>query len=257
VKHLLARNQRAMLATLGRSRVLLAFDFDGTLAPLVARRETAHMHQRTRELLVGLCEVYPCAVVSGRSVADLTNMLQGAPVQHVVGNHGLEPGDGLPAFEQLMTGVRQHLERMLQGAPGVEIEDKRYSLSIHYRRSRDKQHARKAILKAVEALPPNVSRMVAGKMVVNVVPAEAPHKGHALRALCQSESVATALYVGDDTTDEDVFRLGTAQSWVTARVGVSKASAAAYFLRNQKEIDGLLARLLALRNELHSDDEET
>ncbi|HKU43339.1 MAG TPA: trehalose-phosphatase, partial [Polyangiales bacterium] len=71
MKHVLSRENREVLAQLARTRVLLAFDYDGTLAPIVAQRDRAHMRARTRRLLARVCALYPCAVISGRSRLDV------------------------------------------------------------------------------------------------------------------------------------------------------------------------------------------
>jgi trehalose 6-phosphate phosphatase len=84
--------------------------------------------------------------------------------------------------------------------------------------------------------------------VVNLVPERAPHKGDALLALRAKEGADTALYVGDDITDEDVFELDQPGRLLSIRVGQSKRSAAAYFLRNQREIDVFLDRLVKFRS---------
>ena len=57
------------------------------------------------------------------------------------------------------------------------------------------------------------------------------------------------MYVGDDVTDEDVFRLDQPGRLFTVRIGRSKTSAARYYLRQQQEIDTLLEHLVALRVE--------
>lgn len=94
--------------------------------------------------------------------------------------------------------------------------------------------------------------MVPGKLVVNVVPERAPNKGDALLELRKAEQADTALYVGDDVTDEDVFELDQPGRLLSVRVGESRSSAAAYFLRNQNEMDRLLAKLIALREKRSS-----
>ncbi|MBK7536208.1 MAG: trehalose-phosphatase [Myxococcales bacterium] len=186
------------------------------------------------------------AVISGAGEGRRGARLGDAPVNHVIGNHGLEPGASLEEFEDEITQARGLLAESLSGVAGVDLEDKRYSLALHYRRSRNKRVARAAILKAVEELP-MAMRVVPGKLVVNVVPARAPNKGDALLELRAAEQADTALYVGDDVTDEDVFKLDQPGRLVTVRVGEARASGAAYFLRNQQEMDRLLAKLVALR----------
>jgi trehalose 6-phosphate phosphatase len=117
---------------------------------------------------------------------------------------------------------------------------------VHYRQARRKRSARSDIRAALAdvAVP---LRTIAGKMVVNLVPARAPNKGQALLDLCAKERAEVALYVGDDVTDEDVFELGRTKRMVTVRVRASKASTATYFVRDQAETDTLLQSLIALR----------
>lgn len=243
---LLGPAARAELARIAGAPALLAFDFDGTLAPIVASRQEAAMRPATAGLLRELCAFYPVAVISGRSRDDVAGRLAGAGVKYVVGNHGLEPGVDLDAFEQQMRRALPLLEAALAPIPGLDLEDKRYSLAVHYRRSRRRREALAAIEAATEALPV-VTRLVRGKHVVNVVPARAANKGDALLGLSAREGARAALYVGDDLTDEDVFRLDPSSRVVGVRVGASSASAAGYYLRSQREIDVLLARLVALR----------
>lgn len=246
MRYLLSRENADLLAQLAWSRVLLAFDFDGTLAPIVASRDDARMRPRTLALFAEACALYPCAVISGRSQADVSARLGAARIKYVVGNHGLEPGASLDEFAEEIASARASLEESVARLAGVDLENKRYSLALHYRRSRNKRVARAAILAAVEALPERM-RVVLGKLVVNVVPARAPNKGDALLALRSAEKADTALYVGDDVTDEDVFELDQPGRLLTVRVGQSRASAAAYFLRDQSDIDRLLAKLVTLR----------
>lgn len=246
MKHILSRANVDVLAQLAWARVLLAFDFDGTLAPIVEDRSAAVMRPRTSQLVSRVCTLYPCAVISGRSRSDVAERLGGARVKYVVGNHGMEPSPGQRRFEREAASARALLVAALRAWPGVDVEDKRFSLAVHYRRSRRKREARAAILAAVAALPTPM-RVVLGKMVVNVVPARAPDKGDALLDLRARAKADTALYVGDDVTDEDVFELDQPGRLLTIRVGKSRSSAAAYFVRDQREVDTLLARLVALR----------
>lgn len=246
MKRLLAARNQGVLVRVARARALLAFDFDGTLAPIVARRGRARMRERTRRLLAALCTLYPCAVISGRSRADVARRLGGASVAHVVGNHGIEPGGHLRGLAREMANVRPALHRALRRVGGVEIEDKRYSLSIHYRAAKRRGAARRAIERAAAALRGRV-RTVPGKLVVNVVPRDAPDKGAALRALCRRSRAGMALYLGDDVTDEDAFGARLGIPAVTVRVGRSRRSRARYWLATQREVDAMLARLIRER----------
>jgi trehalose 6-phosphate phosphatase len=79
------------------------------------------------------------------------------------------------------------------------------------------------------------------------VPEAAPSKGDALVALRDRTEADIAMYVGDDVTDEDVFRIDQPGRLFTVRIGRSRTSAARYYLRQQQEIDALLEHLVSLR----------
>lgn len=246
MKRLLARENLELLAQLAWSKVLLGFDFDGTLAPIVDDRDAAVMRDSTAKLFATLTTLYPCAVISGRAKRDVVSRLGGAPVKYIIGNHGLEPGAELGEFEREIARTRPLLASALDAQQGVEIEDKRFSLAVHYRKSRQKRAARAAIEAALSTVPIPM-RVVPGKLVVNIVPARAPNKGQALLDLREREGANVAFYIGDDVTDEDVFELDQPGRLFTVRVGESRSSAAKHFLRSQREIDALLLKLVNLR----------
>lgn len=246
MKPLLARENVELLAQFSWCRVLLAFDYDGTLAPIVAKRDAASMRPQTARLLRQACELYPCAVISGRAQSDLRRRMGAAQVPFVLGNHGLEVGVQRTGFQSQVAAALPRLQRALQAIPGLEIEDKTHSIAIHYRRSRRKQEAREVIAEAAANLPSRM-RLIFGKLVINLVPASAPNKGDAVQVLRTQAGADTALYVGDDVSDEDVFSLDQPGRLLGVRVGRSARSRAPYFLRDQSEIDALLSTLIQLR----------
>ncbi len=246
MKNILLKQNVEVIDQLAGSRVLLAFDFDGTLAPIVAARDEAAMRRSTLALFKRTCALYPTAVISGRSRPDVAARLRGTGVRYVVGNHGLEPGADSPATALAFTEARAALAQLTTKTQGLELEDKTYSLAVHYRKSRHKRQARAAVQLAVARLSTPM-RVVPGKFVLNIVLASVPNKGDALLALRERERADIALYVGDDVTDEDVFRLDQPGRLLSVRVDYSRISAAAYYLINQREIDQLLRRLIAYR----------
>jgi trehalose 6-phosphate phosphatase len=248
MKYLLARAQRAVVARHLAANVALVFDFDGTLAPIVADPDAAQMRARTRALLRKVAVRFPCAVISGRSRDDVTRRLAGCGIEWIVGNHGAEwgwaPLDGR-SIEGLVLDWQRTLAPRLAAIDGVVIEDKRYSLAIHFRKSRQKKRAQSAIAEAVVGL--ESARVRLGKQVVNVVPRGAPHKGIALQQVRSLVNCDTAIYVGDDTTDEDVFALDEPGQLLGVRIGASDDSQAAYYLDGQGEIDAFLRLVLEAR----------
>jgi trehalose 6-phosphate phosphatase len=247
MKHILAAGQSPILEQLSWSNVLLGFDFDGTLAPIVSDPDRAAPRARTLRKLGELVRLYPCVVISGRSVADLEPRLAGVPLRGLIGNHGIEPWRGSDELRRTVARWRTGLERVLAPVEGVVVEDKELSLAIHYRRSRSKKAARAAIVRALGTLAD--ARIIGGKQVVNVLPLGAPHKGVALERERDRLGCDTALFLGDDETDEDVFALDRPGRLFGIRVGRAPASQASYYVRDQREVDALLDRLIALRRD--------
>jgi trehalose 6-phosphate phosphatase len=247
MRNMLAAANLHVLRQFAWSDVLLAFDYDGTLAPIIQDPEQAWMRARTRALLAQVAQRYRCAVISGRAQWDLLRRLRGVGVVEAIGNHGLEPSRYPGKFVKLVRTWVPKLQRQLAGLGGVVIEDKGFSLAIHYRRSREKRRARAAIRQAIAAL--TALRIINGKLVFNLVPEGAPHKGIALRSARTRFKCDTAIYVGDDETDEDVFGLDEPGRLLSVRVGASVRSRADYFIRNQRSIDAFLKMLLTCRSE--------
>ncbi len=244
---ILADAQREVLARFAASNVLLAFDFDGTLSPIVAQPADACLREETRRLLVAVSNHYPCVIISGRKRDDVSARVEGIFWREVVGNHGLEGTSNHDALRPIVEGWRERLATTLAAEEGLILEDKALSLSIHYRLAPHEDAARTFILRALGSLGDG-ARIVPGKQVFNVIPKGAPHKGTALRALQARVGAATAIFVGDDVTDEDVFEDAADDGLLSIRVGESADTAAPYFLRDQDAIDALLERLLALRS---------
>lgn len=246
MKSILARAQREVLQRFARSNVLLAFDFDGTLAPIVADRERAGMRALTAQRLAALTELYPVIVISGRARGDVLRRLEGVRMRSVIGNHGIEPTHARASLRQQVRAWRNELGERLAGLRGVIVEDKTYSISIHFRAAREKQRVRARIQGVLAGL--HGARIIGGKQVLSVLPAAAPHKGSALERELRRLDCRTALYVGDDDTDEDVFALEQPGRVLSIRVGANRNSLAPYFIRSQREIDALLEQLLRLRS---------
>jgi len=232
-----------MLARLALQKTLCAFDFDGTLSPIVERPGEAGMRGQTRILLRRLAALYPCVIVSGRSRADVLARLRGVKVARVVGNHGAETEATVRIPRRRIEQWKASLELALGATPGLWVEDKDYSLAVHYRQSPRKTEANRRILEAARNL--EQVRVVGGKQVVNLVLDSAPDKGDALATERVRLGCSWVLYVGDDDTDEDAFALHG--NVVPVRVGRKQRSHARYYLRTQIEMDRLLETLVRLR----------
>ena len=245
VTYLFSRPNHDLLEMFAWSNVLLAFDYDGTLAPLVNAPAHATMRASTRRLLRHVSKLYPCVVITGRSQADALGRLRNVEVCRVVGNHGAEPSPNAEASRRRVRQWLPVLKARLSGRQGVVIEDKGLSVAVHYRQARARSLTRRAVLSAARSLKD--VRLVGGKLVVNIVVPNAPHKGLALERERAHFACDTVIYVGDDETDEDVFQIDRPGQLLSIRVGRKRTSAAPYYIRNQPEIDRLLETLIAVR----------
>ncbi len=237
-RHLLGPDGQQALSRLMQQRPLLAFDFDGTLAPIVMHPDEARVPPDVARALAELAVRLPVAVITGRQVLDVRHRLGFQPT-HIVGNHGAEDEfDGPdPALVLALQPFRERAERMASrlDPAGVSLEDKGASLAIHYRLAPNPVEARAAIEDLLRELPPGVITEP-GKQVVNVLVQGAPDKGDALTRLCRRYGVNAAFYAGDDTNDEPAF-LRAAPGWVTTRVGPRlDDSQAGFFLQEQAEM---------------------
>ena len=243
MQYLLSRASRSVLTRLAHEKTLCAFDFDGTLSPIVAHPYGARVRGRTLSLLGRLAALYPCVIVSGRARADLLGRLSGVKVARLIGNHGAETELTTRKSLRRIQQWKTSLELELGLFPGLWVEDKGLSLAVHYRQSPRKAEARRRILKVARSL--ERARVFGGKQVVNLAVDGAPHKGEALAAERDRLGCNWVLYVGDDENDEDAFALDG--NVVPVRIGRKRLSHAGYYLRTQAEIDKLLELLCCMR----------
>jgi trehalose 6-phosphate phosphatase len=191
-----------------------------------------------------LAALVPCAVVSGRTLADLTPRVRDIPWAAVIGSHGIEP-----FFRSQPFAVRARSWHTLVGAElaaiaEVDVERKPYGITVHYRRTSDLRRVRRDIRQVLERLED--ARVMWGSRVADVTPLGAPAKNHGMERVRRTARARHVIYVGDDANDEDVFHFGESRGWISIRVGQRRSSAAQYYLREQREVDRFLDLLIGL-----------
>ncbi len=248
MKKIFISDNLKLLEALSFTQTLYAFDFDGTLSKIVRNPQDATIKSSIDLLLRELSKHAPVAIISGRSIADLKTHLKFIP-PHIIGNHGLEGlgtrPDALDLAHKICKDWKKYLESHLpknELAAGMEIEDKSFSIAIHYRKCASKKKAKIDVLNVVANLDPK-PRIILGKCVVNLLPPGAPHKGVALVELMFQTGIKSAFYIGDDDTDEDVFSLPNARI-LSVRVGNKATSQAQFYIPEQKDVERLLKTIL-------------
>lgn len=239
---------QARLDEIVRPGVLCVFDFDGTLAPITPRPEEAQLSQAMLTHLVALSSCSTVAIITGRAVDDIRSRLGFDPA-YVVGNHGLEGVPGWQPFSRHEACCRAwHAELSAalvdddRFAPGIWIENKRYTLSVHYRAAVDPEFMARRLVSLFETLVPK-PRVVAGKSIFNLLPQDSADKGRAMEQLLRFSGAPAAIYVGDDVTDEYVFRLQRPDV-LSVRVEYVEDSAAEFFIASHDEVISLLDELI-------------
>jgi trehalose 6-phosphate phosphatase len=221
-------------------RSALVFDVDGVLAPIVARPELAAVPAATKAVLERLASRYRLvACVSGRA-GDDARRLVGVEGIEVVGNHGLELDPRAAEFTAAIAAFRR--------AVGLPVEDKRLSLSYHFREAADETAAAARLEEVAEQARAVGLDARWGRKVLEIRPPARADKGTAVRTLLERSRAARALYAGDDTTDLDAFAGLTAAGLEHAvRVAVASEEGPAE-LREAADLvvesPGALARLL-------------
>jgi len=200
-------------------RAGLFLDFDGVLAPIVARPEDAAPSEGTRvelERLVGRYAVV--AVVSGRASEDVRARV-GVDGVVCVGSHGLE-------LEPQAERWRRVLAAFAADAPWPqsEVELKGLAIAFHFRGRADEE----AAIRELDAIAESAREegLVAryGRKILEVLPPVGSHKGTAVRQLLAEHGLRRALAAGDDTTDLDSFAALDGLE-VAVRVAVASAEA--------------------------------
>jgi trehalose-phosphatase len=245
--------------------LLLLLDVDGTLAPIVERPDYAIVSPATQHVLVDLVAMPDThvAIVSGRSARDARRLVNVKGVW-VLGNHGIEVAqpNGPPAvrrdvaqYESKVAAAVDRCSSIADSTPGVIVEDKRWTLSVHYRL------ADRAVIPAVSAHVADIAlqlglRVTVGKEVLEVRPPVDVNKGTAAIALARSlnalDPSASVFCAGDDRTDEDAFRAlrATQPAAVTVFVGNDGAlltTGAEFSVADPDDVRALLEAILEVR----------
>lgn len=259
----LSTEESEVLAHLGTAEsVAFGLDYDGTLAPIVARPELANARPEVVACLEALARGPRdlVAIVTGRSVEDLWTRA-GTRRTWVLGRHGAQiaaPGgeahlaEGLDETE-LMRGleaVRAGIEAEARTVEGAFIEDKGAGFALHTRGVTDPE-AEATLERRLETLARDLDShvLLKGKRVLELRP-KGVDKGWAFNRLVAREAPgARVLYIGDDTTDEDAFGSLDDEA-ITIRVTEDPAAptAARYWVESPDDVLALLQSVVTLRS---------
>jgi trehalose-phosphatase len=190
-------------------RLLVASDYDGTLAPIVAHADQAFPTPGAIDALQAVAALpeTSVAVVSGRALAALDALAEFPPNVHRVGSHGVEfdgPVDLDPERAANKARLLADLHRIAANLPGAVVEEKPAGAAFHYRNA-DAEQAGEAVQRVLEGPAQAEGIFVRdGKKVMELAVVDGS-KGAALRRLRMQLDATHVLFVGDDVTDEEGF----------------------------------------------------
>lgn len=208
---------------------LWVFDFDGTLSPLVADRDTAVLHPACRDLLDDLAQKrgLAVAVLSSRSIDDLVPRV---PLSRVLlgggsglewrfpGGHRVLPGDRAEARRDETRRSLQAILARIRRFPGMEVEDKLWSLAVHYRQVLPDAAPMVAPLLEELRNTPGI-RVFDGPCTAEVQLLPSVNKSFGVRRLCRllrfDPATGRIAYAGDDESDAVAMR------WVLGKGGAA------------------------------------
>ncbi|MFD9896179.1 trehalose-phosphatase [Amycolatopsis sp. NPDC059027] len=206
-----AELRRAIVQIARTPRLLVACDYDGTLAPITANPDEARPLPESVGALRSLAGLHETttAVISGRALRDLATLSRLPAEVNLVGSHGSEFDIGFihaldAKARELHRRLEAELEQLVLDVPGVSLEVKPASIAVHVRRA--EHEAGRRVLASVHNGPSTWEGVSTtdGKEVVELAVVQTD-KGHALDILRHQVGATAAIFLGDDVTDEKAF----------------------------------------------------
>jgi trehalose-phosphatase len=244
----------AAIAHLARTpQLLVACDYDGTVAPIVDDPMAATPRPDTVVALRALAALSNThvAVISGRSLRDLAGLSRLPTEIHLVGSHGGEFDLGFgkrlsPRELDLRAAVKSQLTEIAGRTPGAELEVKPAAVTFHYRRA-DRADVRRA-LADIEAGPAALDGVHThhNDEAVELLVVDTD-KGRALESLRHRVGASAVLFFGDSPTDEHAFATLRGPD-IGVKVGHGETQAT-FFVDDTAGVAEALARLSQLRTE--------
>ncbi|CAK9165784.1 unnamed protein product [Ilex paraguariensis] len=282
MKHPSALDTFEQMMNIARGRKIVVFlDYDGTLSNIVPNPDEAFMTNKMRIAVREVAKCFPTAVISGRSRNKVHGFVRLDNVYYA-GSHGLDIAAPLPSSkyadqkhqnriademgnefalfqpaQRYLPAIRKMLialNEKTKSIKGVVIEDNKFCISVHYRNVLDEHFCTlEKLVKSV--LQDNRDfRISKGKKVFEIRPDIEWDKGHALEYLLETLGFSSSddvlpIYIGDDRTDEDAFKVirNRGEGFPIVVSSTPKDTMALYSLRNPTEVNKFLSRLVTWR----------
>ncbi|CAI0546686.1 unnamed protein product [Linum tenue] len=260
-------------------KIVVFLDYDGTLSPIVDDPNSAFMSDEMRAAVREVAKCFPTAIISGRSREKVKEFVQLSNVYYA-GSHGMDimapprpvkscegntptvvmdkkgtevlfqPAKSfLPAIQKILTELEEETAKI----KGAMVEDNRFCVSVHFRHVKDEDY--QILEEKVRSVLENYAgfHLCWGKKVMEIRPTIEWDKGHAveyfLETLGLSNSDVLPVYIGEDRTDEDAFKViqRRGQGYPIIVTSIPKDTKASYSLIDPSEVLTFLLRLARWR----------
>jgi trehalose-phosphatase len=240
---------------MGPKEAAVFLDYDGTLTPIVDSPDQAVLSDQMRDRVIKLAEVCTVAVISGRDLKDVQSMV-GIDNIFYAGSHGfdiagpkgkeaeLQQGkEFLPALDEAEEKLKENLDRI----QGALLERKKFSIAVHFRKVKEEEADRvEEVVDEVLGQLPRLRKSY-GKKVYELQPKIDWHKGKALLWVLDELNLnrpdVLPFYIGDDTTDEDAFKVIKDRGIGIVVMEKPRPTQARYSLKNPEEVGEFLKAL--------------
>ncbi|KAG5229612.1 trehalose-phosphate phosphatase [Salix suchowensis] len=260
-------------------KIAVFLDYDGTLSPIVDNPDRAFMSDEMRAAVEEVANYFQTAIISGRSRDKVKGFVKLNNIYYA-GSHGMDimaprpvrSSDGncltvshdrkgndvvfqpaqkfLPAIQK----ISKELEEAIMKIPGARVEDNIFCLSVHFRQAREEDYGTlEEKVKSILEHYPDL-RFGCGKKVMEIRPSIEWDKGNALEYLLDTLGLGNCtnvlpVYIGDDKTDEDAFKViqKRGQGYPIVVTSIPKDTKASYSLYDPSEVLTFLSRLASWR----------
>ncbi|MBU1121698.1 MAG: trehalose-phosphatase [Candidatus Omnitrophica bacterium] len=241
---------------LGKKKPVFFLDYDGTLTPIVSRPDLAVLSSDMKTIIKNLADKFTVAIVSGRMRADVEQLV-GIQGLFYAGSHGFDitgPNfsmikEEVKAIVPVVSQVIDFLKKELGSIDGLLVEEKKFSVAVHYRLVDEKKYL-STIRETVNDVVGKYKalRLMDGKKIFEILPDIDWDKGKAIRwimrALGINWSMVSVIYIGDDTTDEYAFRAIRTRGTGVLVSDKIRVSAAQFYLSSTKKVKELFEKVI-------------
>jgi trehalose 6-phosphate phosphatase len=233
--------------------LLMFLDYDGTLSPIVEKPDLAVIDDERRKVIQMVSDKYITSIVSGRAKLDVKNRVNIASCYYA-GSHGFDISTPFKqdltfadGFVPMLNQIYNELCVELEPFEGVILENNIFTLSVHFRLARDEDFTE--IEKIVKSKITEKTKLTQGKMVFEFRPNIEWNKGKAVLKLLELMNKSTnifCIYIGDDKTDEDAFKVLKEEGLgIGIFVGSNTSNTdASFYLKDPNEVEKFLQKLI-------------